>query len=141
MNSNNSQSLKDELTEKTISLLYPDEDGYPVSVHSISGSENPIYLMFQLSGAEGEVTISEFSINEFFKEPFSRLSSVGPSESLYQNFKTLKDFVKSHFSNIRVFHIGDVKKEVFLLGSTKEGDYVILSTRMLVYPLHLVKDF
>lgn len=136
-----SLQIKSELEEIASHLMYPDENGYPLTVHLIPASDNPLYHIFTISGAEGEFLISEFGTDDFFNKPFTRLSSFGDTEDLYKGFTFLKSSVECLLSDIRIFHIGEVKKDVFLLGTTSDDDYIIISTRMLTYPLHLIRDW
>src|SRR5687767_5738680 len=76
----------------------------------------------EMSGQEEGTAIEETTVDRFFKE-----ISGGEKKKFADLAKVLKD----NLSDIRVYKLGEVEKEVFIVGTTRDGKWVGLKTQVV----------
>ena len=108
------------LADAVNGLLYPSESDSPFEVFRWPGTgDDPIKIAFALRGKNGPVT--EQTLTEFFAE----LEAGDDAD----RFKKLHALLATTLSGLRVFRIGEVEVDVYLIGKAKAGDWCGLNTK------------
>jgi hypothetical protein len=108
------------LADATKGLLYPSESDEPFEAFRWPGTgDDPIKIAFALRGRNGPVT--EQTASEFFAD-----LEAGNDAA---RFKKLHALLATTLSSLRVFRIGEVEVDIYLIGKTKGGEWGGLHTK------------
>jgi hypothetical protein len=106
-------------------LLYPsdsDEPFEPVAWGKADGDLTPDKVL-KLAGAPAGTKVEEVKADDFFKN----LTSDEIDDA--DKYKNLQKVVNDQLSGVRVFRVGKIKIDVYLVGQTKDGEWGGLKTR------------
>jgi len=108
------------LADATKGLTYPSESDASLEPFRRPGTEDdPIRIALALRGKNGPVT--EQTAAEFFAE-----LEAGDDAA---RFKKLHTLLTTALSDVRIFRIGNVEIDIYLIGKTKTGDWCGLHTK------------
>jgi Nuclease A inhibitor-like protein len=118
----------DELTILRIAsegLLYPSESDEPFDVFrwTAEGPEPQAHQVLAQTGKKPDETVEEISLSEFFEG----LSEHEDAE----RFKQLRRVIDGQLCNTKVFRIGLIQIDVYLVGKTRAGDWAGLHTKSI----------
>lgn len=86
-------------------------------------------LLRKKAKKDGESMIETLSIEDFFRNMVTPQDWHSEQEKTdVLKFQLVLENISSTLSEPKVYKIGDAKKEVFLVGKTKEGEYAGLKT-------------
>jgi Nuclease A inhibitor-like protein len=133
----------DRLKSLVEGLSWMSESDYPFEVASLPElSESPTAeTLLQLTGKDGTCPVTEMSVQELFV-PAIRAGAQAHATALQdgygdkeletmQRFQTLVQWIEAHLSEVRVYRIGEIEIEVYIIGKTELGDWINLSTRII----------
>jgi Nuclease A inhibitor-like protein len=126
------QKALDALREASQSLLYPsesDEPFEPVSWGSVTGELSPARVR-QAVGAGPGKKVEEIALEEFFKSLTQRIEGA-PEEEDPGKFKALQAVVNQHLQDTKVFRVGSVNIDVYVVGKSVDGEWVGLKTKAI----------
>lgn len=131
-------SLIKELKDIVEPLLHLSDSSAPYNVSAI-GKDNDIVKVIK---SDDNIPVEELTADAFF----SKMMKLHPwitDEERYRvyRYKDLEKFCKQNLSDLSVVKIGELLQEVHMVGKTREGDYVILSTSELHLPKHIAFDY
>ena len=108
------------LADATKGLLYPSESDTPFEpFRRPSTEQDPLKTVLALRGKSGPVT--EQTAAEFFAELEDGNDAA--------RFKKLHTLLTTTLSNLRVFRIGEVEVDIYLIGKIKAGEWCGLRTK------------
>jgi hypothetical protein len=119
-------------------LSWMSESDYPFEVASLPElSASPTAeTLLQLTGDRTdpvtECPVTEMSVQEFFAPVIASAPQDGDGDNeTMQRFQALVRWINEHLSEVRVYRIGEIEIEVYIIGKTELGDWINLSTRMV----------
>jgi len=120
-----SQGAVSALKEATKGLLYLSETDEPFRRFEWKGGAGPptAKKVLELAKDDAGAEIQELALDEFLGD-----YAEGDDENAtkYQN---LLKVLREHLSDIRVFKVGRVNLDVYVVGRTKEGDWAGVQTK------------
>jgi hypothetical protein len=127
------QNLEQILTEAAKDLLYPSESDYPFEYFEWDLSEgNPLTdaLVRKYTSRGSDAPVKEVSFADFF----GRLTEVrdwyGEEEkATVERFAVLRDRLSQLLADLRVFRVGTVEIDVYIVGKSPSGKWVGLRTK------------
>ena len=115
-----SQDALDRLKQASAGLLYPSESDEPFDVFRWSAQgKDTAGEQIAAHGGKGR-KIEEIAVNLFFRE----LEDADDAE----RFKQLRQAAEASLTELKVFRIGSVRIDVYLIGRTHSGEWAGLHT-------------
>ena len=113
------------LAEASAGLLYPSETDAPFEPFSWGRAEGDLtpQKAARVAGASAAAAVEEQSVGDFFRY----LTAEGAENA--ERFRRLQQVVGEQLSGARVFRIGRVKIDVYLVGRTQDGEWAGLKTQ------------
>src|SRR4051812_11795924 len=111
-------SVRAALQTASKGLLYPsetDEPFEPFSWGKASGDLTP-RKVGRLAGASAKAVVEEQSLADFFKD----LTADGADDA--EEFRRLRQAVEAKLSGARMFRVGKVNIDVYVVGRTPDGE-------------------
>jgi hypothetical protein len=124
------KTVIDALKEASEGLLYPsesDEPFEPISWGKVQGDLLPDKVR-QLTGAAAGTSIEEVAPRDFFANLTQQVEGA-PDEEDPKKFALLQSIFDKHLSQVKVFRVGKVNIAVYIVGETKDGEWVGLKTQ------------
>jgi hypothetical protein len=112
------------LSEATAGLLFQSESDFPLEpfVWERSDAEITPEAVKDQAGLPHDAPVKSPSLGSFFK-PMTRHEDWHNDEekATVDRFRELVQILKAHLSDLKVYKIGEVKFDVFVIGKTEEG--------------------
>lgn len=88
--------------------------------------------VLELTGHDGKSPIEETPLEEFFVHLVSEKKWHGADEkAMVKKFRNLLQVLEETLDKVRVFKVGDVKIDYYILGKTEDGQWTGLKTQAL----------
>jgi Nuclease A inhibitor-like protein len=125
--------LVQQFKTATDGLLFMSESDYPFEIHEWENLSNvtPVHLT-QLAGLPADTPIEETTIDNFFKAAVRNYE--GQSEtarSTSDRYRQLLKLIHDNLTDITVYKLGRINMPVFIVGKTRTGSWMALSTRVV----------
>lgn len=86
--------------------------------------------LLKLTGLETELPIQEIPFEQFFFPALQVQDWYGEEEKAdVSRFQLLKALIESHLTEIKVFRMGEIQLDLFILGKTEGNDWIALATQ------------
>ena len=110
------------LKKATRDLLYPSESDEPFRVFHWKGSHGPLTSeeLLKITKQDPDTPVEEISLDDFFSE---LTEEQGLDEEDARKFQNLRKVIEEQLTDVRVFRVGEVKIDVYIVGKTKDGDW------------------
>jgi hypothetical protein len=80
----------------------------------------------------GDLPVTEVELDDFFRIATEQQDWHGPEEQeTVARFRGLLRILKENLTDIRVYRVGEVEVDVFVIGKTWSGDYAGVSTKVV----------
>jgi hypothetical protein len=125
--------LVDTLQQASQGLLWMSESEAPLEViawqdHTTDLLENQTLL--NLTQHSEDTPIATVDFEEFFQYPTQIQDWFGEEETASaQQYQQLAEILKTHLQNLKVYRVGEVTIEIYILGRTENGNIVGLVTK------------
>ena len=116
-----SQAEIEHLRRASAGLLYPSESDCPFEVFVWEEPELTPQHVAAHSGKDKDQKVEEVSIGAFFDELAETQEA--------QRFHELRRVIESHLRDVKVFRVGDIEIDVFIIGRSPSGHWVGLRTQ------------
>jgi hypothetical protein len=119
------------LQEATQGLLYMSESDEPFEVVYWKGEGKPLdpKKLLKLSGHKPSSPVRVLSVDEFFGDLTQEKDWYGKEEKAdVERYRKLLDVIKSRLKGAKVYRIGKIKVDIYILGQTQEGDWAGVKT-------------
>ncbi|NEO56119.1 MAG: nuclease [Okeania sp. SIO3B5] len=122
----------EQLDELVKDLLWMSESDYPFEVFIWEFGEgislnNEVVLKITKHSLETTVKVIEFEV--FFRLVITAKDWHNAQESkVVRKYQKLVSMMKQYLSDLKVYKVGEVRKDVYIVGKTNTGDYVGLAT-------------
>ena len=125
--------ITDQLKKASEGLLWMSESEYPFEVFlwEEKAPVTPEKVILSTGHSSG-ILIQTTTVDEFFRWACSEEDWHEEEEkATVSKFKTLVDIIKSSLSNLQVYQLGTVEIDVYIVGTTPEGNLAGLSTKVV----------
>jgi Nuclease A inhibitor-like protein len=125
------EELFEALQEATAGLLFMSESDYPFEVIRWSGSEqlSPEYLQ-RMAGADSSAKVEETTVNEFFHVSAGEQEWKDEAElAEARRYQRLRNLLEESLKDIKVYHMGEINIQVYVVGKSEKGNWVGVFTR------------
>jgi hypothetical protein len=126
-------SLSDRLKSLTEDLSYQSESDYPVEPYVRGASEGAPSAKEFAKGREGDdAAVRELDFDSFFGNYTDEQDGWGDEErAVAKKFQALVAFLKESLKDIKVYRVGDVEADVYIVGKTASGDFAGVKTKIV----------
>jgi len=121
------------LARATEGLLMMSESDHPFAVHHWHrpGGTPSAGRVAALAGEDARA-VEELSVDEFFRAATTTHPENGPDGlATAQRFRDLVALLHSELQDLRVFRYGRIDIDAYVVGVTRSGDWVALSTKQV----------
>jgi nuclease A inhibitor-like protein len=125
--------LLEELEQAIDGLLFMSEADYPFSTIRWKGNVEPTeaYLREQ-AGSGADAPVKSKSVDELFRVAVSEPAWKGEAElAVAKRYQSLVRWLKEHLSDLRVYRVGEITIQVYVLGRSPGGNWLGISTRVV----------
>lgn len=125
------EELFGALQEATEGLLFMSESDYPFEVIRWDGSEqlSPEYLR-RKAGANSSAKVEESTLEEFFRVPAGEQEWKNDAQlAEARKYQRLRHLLEESLNDIKVYRVGEINIQVFVVGKSDEGNWLGVSTR------------
>jgi hypothetical protein len=115
-------------------LLYPSESDYPFEYveWETNGKRLTKKLIRQLAGKEESAPVKSQSLDDFFKNVTEIKDWYEEEEKAnVERFRQLQETLHNNLTGIRVFKVGKIEIDAYIIGKTKDGKCAGLSTKVV----------
>ena len=112
-------------------LLYQSESDEPFKAFGWGKAEGRLTKkkILELSKHDPDSPVDEVSLDDFFQDLTQEQDWHGEEEKAdVEKYQTLLKAIREQLSGVKVFKVGDTEKDIYIVGKTKEGDWVGLKT-------------
>jgi hypothetical protein len=124
-----------ELEQATSGLLFQSESDYPLEPFSVSaqgGQQLSAKVVLETKADVGDLPVSEVALDDFFRIATEHQDWHGLEEQeSVARFRKLLQILKENLTDIKVYRVGEVEVDVFIIGKTRSGDYAGVSTKVV----------
>jgi Nuclease A inhibitor-like protein len=125
--------LVQQFKTATDRLLFMSESDYPFEVHEWENLSNvtPDHLK-QLTGLPADTPIEETTVDNFFRPAvrnYEGQSEIARSNS--ERYRQLLQLIHDNLTDATVYKLGTINMPVFIVGKTRSGNWMALSTRVV----------
>ncbi|NJR39131.1 MAG: nuclease [Leptolyngbyaceae cyanobacterium CSU_1_4] len=115
-------------------LTWMSESDYPFEVVLLPDRAEPLTTdeLLQRTGHDAETVVEEISIENFFAPAIQPQDwHEEADKQRLQHFQTLLQWIEQHLSSIKVYRVGSIAIDVYILGKTESGNWISLSTKVI----------
>jgi hypothetical protein len=111
-------------------LLFISETDHPFEIVELKDGNNIEGMLLQLTGKAPPIETQ--TLDHFFRNHVkSYETDTEEQKQNIQRFIQLKNVLNEHLSNIKVYRIGEVQVDAFIIGQLKNGKYAGLRTKLV----------
>jgi len=119
-----------ELEEKAQGVFFLSETDSPFKVYSCNGNELLPQYLYTLSNRTSSDPCEEVSLSYLFKNVNTLQEKNNPKESENTvKYEELMNFLVDVLKEVKVYKLGDTHEDIFITGSTSDGQCIILATK------------
>lgn len=125
-------SALDALKQATQGLTYQSETDAPFHAFAWDGGGDKLTrdVVLKLSGHKPKSKVEEVSLDDFFGDLTADQDWYGAEEkATAQKYRDLLRTVKEQLSGARVFKVGKVNKDVYIVGKMRDGAWAGVQTK------------
>jgi Nuclease A inhibitor-like protein len=127
-------SAVDSLRAIAARLTWTSESDYPFEVLQLPDRINPPNTeeLLHLTGHDADAFVEEISVENFFAPAIqSQDWHEEADKQRVQHFQTLLQWIEQHLSDVRVYRVGAIEIDVYILGKTESGAWINLATKVI----------
>jgi Nuclease A inhibitor-like protein len=124
----NTEEIIDRLQQTTVDLLWVSESDYPFQI--VVWSDKEINLMLFPDRPDEDTKV--ISLDDFFA-PALKVEDWYEAEELanVDRYKLLLEIIRSNLTELKVFRIGSIEIDIYIVGKTPSGDVIGLKTTIV----------
>jgi hypothetical protein len=128
-------SLNNELKKATRGLLFQSESDYPVEPFSMPATDGKALSAADIIAAKklpADSPVKELKLDDFFAVAVQEQEWQGKEErERAGRFQKLVALLKKNLTDIRVYRIGDVEADVYVVGKGPSGEFAGVTTKVV----------
>jgi len=119
------EPLMQSIQEATAGLLFPSESDYPLEAYTFGPEEPTAAALLRARGLAPETPVEETTVASFF-EGLTEGEDDGSGR-----FRALVDLLERELTDLRVYRVGKVDIEAFVLGRHPSGTWLGVTTKLV----------
>jgi len=136
----NNSELTDQLKSASEGLLFMSESDYPFEVSLWESSKQTSLIrenlttqkILELTGHPQDTPVEIVTVNNFFRVATTEQDWYGEEElATLKKYQKLVETLNNNLSDLKVYRIGKIEIDVYVIGQTSTGDYAVLSTKVV----------
>ncbi|MBD1835403.1 nuclease A inhibitor family protein [Cyanobacteria bacterium FACHB-472] len=130
----NNSELIDQLKSASEDLLFMSESDYPFEVFlwELDKTSLAKERLLELTGHPQDTPVEVVDIDRFFRAATTEQDWYGEEEiATLKKYQNLVETLNKNLSSLKVYRIGAIEIDVYILGQTSTGDLVGLSTKVV----------
>lgn len=125
----NDQELINQLQQASEGLLWLSESDYPFEVICWEKVDDIEAKLLELTDSNSETTIEVKELESFFKRVTEEKDWYEEEEMAEcKRYQELVKLLKTHLADIKVYRVGEIEVNCYILGKTESGAIAGLST-------------
>jgi hypothetical protein len=127
------EQIIDELKRITEGLLFMSEADYPFEIVNLKGEEEPgPQQLRERAGMAADAPVETRHVDKFFRAAASEPEwKKGEELKTARKYQSLVRLLKENLTDLQVFRVGEINMLVYILGKSREGSWLGLSTRVV----------
>jgi hypothetical protein len=127
------EKLHDELKEAVEGLTFMSEADYPLEVVRWDATEAPTHERLRRQARlTVEAPVEEVSVDHFFRVAAGEQAWKGAAQiATARRFQRLVRLLKENLADLKVYRLGEIKIQVYVVGRGSEGDWLGVATRVV----------
>lgn len=127
------QEIIEELKQLTNGLLFMSEADYPFEIVYREGqAELSPENVRELSGQTPDSPIEVTSLDKFFRAAIAEPDwKKEPELAVARRYQALLRFLEENLADVKVYRVGSINLAVYIVGRSKTGNWLGLSTRVV----------
>ncbi len=133
------KSAVDALKAIAQGLTWMSESDYPFEVSQLPDRLTPPTTeeLLQLTGHDADALVEEINIENFFAPAIQPQDwHEEADKQRVQHFQTLLQWIEQHLSDVKVYRVGAIAIDVYIIGNigigkTESGAWISLSTKVI----------
>lgn len=121
----NIDPLMQSIEEAAAGLLFPSESDFPIEAYRFGEEEPSPAAVLRARGLPPETPVEQTSVASFFEGLVE-----GDDDSAGQ-FRALVDLLQRELSDLRVYRVGKVDIQAFVLGQHPSGVWLGVTTKLV----------
>ncbi len=118
----NDTELIDRLKQKSLGLLWYSESDYPFETVYWENVDDIKSKLLELTDCTSETTIEVRELDKFFSQATEEKDWYNDEEMAEcKRYQELVHLLKTHLTDIKVYRVGEVEVNCYILGQTKSG--------------------
>ena len=124
--------LINQLNQASQGLLWLSESDYPFKTLCWENVDEINAKLLQVTDSTPETKIAVRELDSFFKRVIEKKDWY-KDEKLAEcrRYQALVNLLKTHLIDIKVYRVGEIEIDVYIIGKTKSGNLVGLSTKVV----------
>lgn len=125
----NDQELIEQLSQASEGLLWSSESDYPFETVCLKKVDDINAKLLELTGCNIDTKIEVREFDKFFSSATTERDWYEEEEMTQcKRYRALVDLLSTHLTDIRVYRVGEVEVNCYILGQTESGAIAGLST-------------
>ena len=127
------EKLLTELTQATDGLLFMSESDYPFEpVRWPDQTELTPDAVRRLTGSDESAPIETQSVNDFFRPAATEADWKNAQQlAAARRYQALVGWLQDNLADVRVYRIGRIQIDVYIVGRSAAGSWIGLKTRVI----------
>ena len=126
------QDLLPELEAACDNLLWRSETDYPFEIAVLPADRTVAGAEELLKSYPADTPINVISLDDFFGQATTERAWLDSRElNLVRRYRNLRDLLETTLENLKVYRIGDVEIDVYLLGITEDEQVIGVKTKVV----------
>ncbi|MBD1892939.1 nuclease A inhibitor family protein [Coleofasciculus sp. FACHB-SPT9] len=136
----NNSEIVDQLKSASDGLLCMSESEYPFEVFlwespdktSLTRENLTTQKILELTGQPQDTPVEVVTVDDFFRVATTEQDWYGEEElATLKNYQNLVETLNKNLSKLKVYRIGEIEINVYIVGQNSTGDLVGLSTKVV----------
>lgn len=126
-------SLLSELRKLTKGLTFMSESDYPVEPFAPAAKgPRTAQEIVAAQKSDANAPVTEREVDSFFNAAVQERAGQSPDEqATAKRFQALVKFLKENLSELKVYRVGEVEADVYVLGRTAAGNIAGVTTKVV----------
>lgn len=120
------------ISEASEGLLYMSESDYPFEIVAFGEAQDGVESKLKSLSNHPEAEPEIETLDYFFRNQVKEYEGDNAErKQMIQGFRQLQKVLNEHLSDIKVYRIGSVQIDAFIIGRLKTGGYAGLRTKLI----------
>jgi hypothetical protein len=128
-------TITNKLKKATDGLMFQSESDYPIELFYLEGNEKKSIArddILNVGKHPAKTLVKTMKLEDFFASAIQEQSWHGAEEKeIVNRFRELVHILKEDLSDVKVFKVGKVEIDVYVIGKIESGDFAGVKTKVV----------